>query len=107
MNCIGCHRVAGVELPRPRGTRHLDLELAGDTRFVRSYRDLVTAVTNPQHVVNEQYRELFARAGTSKGTRAVMPDYRDDMSVRQLMDVLAFLDRAYARSKVEFESSEP
>lgn len=106
MNCIGCHQVSGVELPLPKGTRRLDLELAGETRFVRSYEDLITAVTNPQHVVDEQYRELFAKAGSPTGIQGVMPDFRDDMSARQLMDILAFLDRAYNRSKVEYHSSE-
>jgi mono/diheme cytochrome c family protein len=107
LNCVSCHQVTGVDLPPPKGKRRLDLILAEAPRFVRNYQSLVIAVTNPQHVVDEQYGELFSQAGSSKGIEATMPDFRNDMSVRQFMDILAFLDRAYAGSKVEYESGAP
>ncbi|MEQ1839966.1 MAG: hypothetical protein ABL994_06140, partial [Verrucomicrobiales bacterium] len=40
LNCIQCHTVANVELADPKGNRRLELMLAKEARFVKSYGDL-------------------------------------------------------------------
>ncbi|MFT5467024.1 MAG: hypothetical protein ACI8UO_002127, partial [Verrucomicrobiales bacterium] len=62
VGCVQCHHVKGVELAQPKGRRRLDLILAGETRFVKRYEDLLTAIANPRHVMNERYREMLAQS---------------------------------------------
>jgi hypothetical protein len=102
LNCIQCHTVAGVDLPDPKSPRRLELGLGGRIRFVKGYEDLVVAITNPRHVVTEQYRAILTSAEASGGIEPVMPDLTKDMSVRQLMDLTAFLDAAYRAALAEY-----
>ena len=95
LNCIQCHTVANVELADPKGNRRLELMLAKEARFVKSYGDLVTAITNPKHVVTEQYSAILTNAELKGSIEPLMPDLTVDMSARQLMDLVAFLDEAY------------
>lgn len=95
LNCIQCHTVSKATLPEGKTPRRLDLMLAGETRFVKSYEDLITAITNPKHVITEQYRAILSGAELQGSIEPLMPDYTNDMSVRQLMDLVAFLDQAY------------
>ncbi len=95
LNCIQCHTVSNVELTDPKGNRRLELMLAKEKRFVKSYEDLVTAITNPKHVVAEQYRAILTDEELKGGIEPLMPDLTIDMSARQLMDLVAFLDAAY------------
>lgn len=97
LNCVQCHSVSGVELPDPKAPRRLELGLAADKRFVARYEDLVVAITNPRHVVTEQYRAILTKAEVSGGIEPLMPDLTKDMSARQLMDLVAFLDAVYRR----------
>lgn len=102
LNCIQCHTVSKVELTDPKGNRRLELELAKEVRFVKSYEDLVVAITNPKHVVTEQYRAILTNAELKGSIEALMPDLTMDMSARQLMDLVAFLDSAYRGSLPEY-----
>lgn len=95
LNCVQCHSVNQVELPEPKGKRRLDLTLANEIRFVKNYEDLVTAITNPKHVVTEQYRAILTQAEVQGGIEPLMPDFTNEMSVRQLMDIVSFLDEIY------------
>ena len=95
LNCIQCHTVANVELADPKGTLRLELMLAKETRFVKSYEDLIIAITNPKHVVAEQYRAILTNEELQGSIEPLMPDLTADMSARQLMDLVAFLDAAY------------
>lgn len=97
LNCTRCHTVAGVELPDPKGTRPLELTLAAESRFVKDYPDLVIAITNPRHVIRENYRAILDEAERAGGIEPFMPDLTRDMSARQLMDLVAFLDDVYGR----------
>jgi len=97
LNCIQCHTVSGVDLPEPKTPRRIELALAAEKRFAGRYEDLVIAITNPRHVVTEQYRAILSKAEASGGIEPLMPDLTKDMSARQLMDLVAFLDGAYQR----------
>jgi hypothetical protein len=95
LNCVQCHSLAKTELPEPKGPRRLELALAAQVRFVKRYEDLVVAITNPRHVVTEQYRAILTSAEARGGIEPLMPDLTKDMSARQLMDLVAFLDGVY------------
>ncbi len=97
LNCTQCHDVAKTQLPDPKSPRRLDLVLAAESRFVKRYEDLVVAIVNPRHVVTEQYRAILSAPEASGGIEPFMPDLTKDMSARQLMDLVAFLDEVYRR----------
>jgi hypothetical protein len=103
LSCIRCHTVAKAELPALKSMRRIELELAGQVRFVKRYEDLVIAITNPRHVVTEQYRAILTEAEASGGIEPVMPDFTHDMSARQLMDLTAFLDAAYRAAQESYD----
>lgn len=96
LNCIQCHSVSGVEVPEPKGKRRFDLKLAEESRFVKRYEDLVLAITNPRHVVTERYRAILTDAEARGEIEPFMADLTNEMSARQLMDMVAFLDEVYS-----------
>ena len=102
LNCIQCHTVKGTDLEKPKGKQRLNLVLGAETRFVRSYEDIIRAITNPKHVVTQQYREILSRSERAGGIEPLMPDMTKDMSARQLIDLVAFLDAVYAESIQEY-----
>ena len=98
LNCIQCHTISGVEVPEPEGKRRFDLKLGEEMRFVKRYEDIVVAISNPRHVVTERYRAILTDAEARGEIEPFMPDFSDDMSVRQLMDIVAFLDDVYSNA---------
>lgn len=96
LNCVQCHTVKDAHFEAPKGKRRLDLKLAEELRFVKKYEDLIIAISNPRHVVTEQYRAILSKDELAGGIESFMPDLTEDMSVRQLMDLVKFLDRAYS-----------
>lgn len=97
LNCIECHSIKGENVPAPPHKRRIDLQLAVEMRFVKRYEDLVLAITNPRHVMNEQYRAIINDTEAQGELEPLMPSLTDDMSAQQLMDLTAFLHQAYAR----------
>ena len=97
LSCIECHSVKGVKIERPPQERVIDLPLAAETRFVKSYEDIILAITSPRHVINEQYRAILKAAELKGEIEPLMPDLTDRMSASQLMDLTAFLHRVYSR----------
>jgi sulfur-oxidizing protein SoxX len=92
LGCHGCHQVEGIDA-KFEGTGAASVPLGGDTLRVRTYGDLVTSIINPSHRV---------AAGTDAD--AVAPDGRslmeyaqlnERMTVRQLIDLVAFLQTTY------------
>lgn len=98
LNCVKCHTVAEANLAEPKGERRLQLELGAHSRYVEDYEDLIRAIVNPKHVVSEQYRAILTESELSGGIEALMPDLTKDMTARQLIDLVAFLDQAYKGS---------
>lgn len=98
LSCTKCHSVAEANLAEPSGKKVLELELGANLRFVKNYEDLIRAIVNPKHVVSEQYRAILTKPELSGGIEPFMPDLTQDMSARQLVDLVAFLDKAYANS---------
>ena len=104
LSCVKCHTVANVELPDLKGNRRLDLTLGKEIRFVKDYEGLVTAITSPKHVVTEQYRAILTKAEVQGSIEPLMPDFTNDMSARQLMDIVAFLDEVYRKELPEYSA---
>jgi hypothetical protein len=95
LRCVHCHAVKGAAIKDPELGKRLDLALAQEQRFVRTYPDLITAITNPRHVMQKQYSQLLDPAQRAE-TEPFMLDLTREMTVRQLIDIVSFLDQRYA-----------
>ena len=93
--CHQCHSIAGTTLPELAGASAPVLVLGGETTTTRSYAELMTAIINPNHAISERYREQL-RANSQVPLDSPMPTPQiDNLTVRQLVDLVAFLDSRY------------
>lgn len=92
LGCNECHSVKGVDLAKPAIPGPVHLELGGDVLRVKTYGQLVTSIVNPAHVASKQHLEKLSAAGPS-----AMPDYTNKMTVRQMVDIVAFLHSTYTK----------
>lgn len=93
--CHRCHSVAGVNLPPLAGAGPPILELGGETTEVKTYAELMTSIINPSHVISQRYRDQL-RLDATVPLESPMPTPNiDTMTVRQLLDIVTFLDSRY------------
>ncbi len=93
--CHQCHSIAGVRLPVLAGASPPILELGGDTTVVKTFAGLVTSIINPNHVISERYLEQL-RLNAAIPLESPMPmPHIETMTVRQLIDLVTFLDSRY------------
>lgn len=91
LECVACHTVEGTEFPASGQTGDMDVRLGGKVHRVRSYGELVTAIINPSHdIAKGAPAEAVSGEGESR-----MADYNQTLTVRQLMDLVAFLQSTY------------
>lgn len=93
--CHQCHSIADEQLPPLAGAERPILELGGPTTVVRSYADLTTSVINPSHSISERYREQELLNVRVPLESSMPRPNLDTMTVRQLIDIVAFLDSKY------------
>ena len=93
LKCYTCHTVSGVAFG-VRGKEYAYLRsvvLGGETRRVKTYGELVTAIINPSHSLAPGYpKELITKDGKS-----AMADFNDTLTVHQLIDLVTFLQSHY------------
>jgi len=90
LGCNSCHEVTGVDLPRPTVQPPVPVSLGGlvDRRLTDAY--LVTEVIDPSYRLAPYPKDQISSGGQSR-----MPHYADRMTVRQLTDIVAFLQAHY------------
>ena len=94
--CHQCHNVAGLRLPELAGASSPLHELGGETSYLKAYSELVTSIINPDHRISEQFRERFQSRALGPLLESPMPmTHIETMTVRQLIDLVAFLDSRY------------
>lgn len=94
--CHQCHSIADERLPPLAGADRPIFELGGPTSVVRSYADLTTSIINPNHAISDRYRDQQLLLNTEIPVDSPMPRPNlDTMTVRQLIDIVAFLDSKY------------
>ncbi len=91
LRCNACHRVAGLELGQPIADPPVPVVLGGDVPHAKTDGDLVTSIINPSHRLAPGHAQELIQ----KGSRSRMPDYTEIMSVRQMVDLVAFLQSRY------------
>jgi len=96
-DCNWCHSVSGVELP-DSGTLNKPpaIMLGGEVNQVQSYGELVTSIIDPEHVISPKYLASLSKKEKKEGEiLSPMPGYNQEMSVEQLVDMVAFLHSRY------------
>jgi sulfur-oxidizing protein SoxX len=88
LRCWTCHTVDDAELPAPTAANVVPL--GGAVHELRTDGYLVTSVIHPSHRLANQPLEQIAVEGESR-----MPDYAQSLTVRQLVDIVAFLQSKY------------
>lgn len=93
--CHQCHSVAGISLPPLAGASNVMLELGGESSAVRTYAGLMTSIINPNHDISEAYRQRLLLRGEVPLNSPMPTPQIDNMTIRQLIDIVAFLDSRY------------
>lgn len=99
LKCNACHSISGVDQLVTEGeSPAVSVQLGGKVPRIKTYGELVTSIINPSHrLANGYVTEAVSVQGQSK-----MTNYNDVMTVKQLTDLVAFL-----QSKYEIQEYEP
>jgi len=89
LQCVNCHTVQGMDLPAPPEGATV-VALGGVVREIRTDGYMVTSIIHPSHRLARQARVDIAVEGESR-----MPDFARTMTVRQMIDITAFLQETY------------
>lgn len=92
MRCHTCHRVQGVELPAPVAEPPVPVVLGGVVYGVRTDGELAASIIDPSHRLAPGYRVTEVASG---GEMSRMGDFSEQMTVRDLVDLVAFLQAHY------------
>ena len=95
VGCRFCHSIANLDLPAFHSAQVLDIQLGGEVYKVQSYGELLTSVVNPEHKKSAKHLKKLPEEG--KQLESPMPDFNDVMTVRQLIDLTAFLHSRYEK----------
>ncbi len=89
LKCNSCHEVSGADLPAPTVQPPVPVILGGPVSAPKTDGYLVTSIINPSFELAPRPASQVTTAGKSR-----MPAY-DGITVRQLTDVVAFLQSKY------------
>lgn len=92
MHCHECHTVAGEEFPAVAMADPPFVELGGTVTRVKTYGQLVTAIINPSHKLAPGYPVEIV---TTDGESSRMLVYNGYMTVKELIDIVSFLQPHY------------
>jgi len=90
LECHRCHEVAGAELPPPTVQPPVPVVLGGVVLNEMTDGYLTASIINPSYRLAGYPKESITAGGKSR-----MPEYADCMTVRQLTDLVAFLQSRY------------
>jgi mono/diheme cytochrome c family protein len=91
LQCNTCHEVARTPLPPPTVQPAVPVVLGGDITWEKTDGYLVASIINPSHKLAGRRKDLT----TIAGGKSRMPEYADIITVRQLTDIVAFLQSRY------------
>lgn len=84
MQCYVCHEFAGSDLPAPHAQPEVPVDI-GVAQAAQSRGQLIESIIAPSHKVPEDLE------GATSGELSRMGDYSHAMSVRQLVDIVAYI----------------
>lgn len=93
LRCYSCHEVKGAEFPAPSAITPTYVPL-GATGKQHSRNYLLTSIIAPSHQFAEPSPPPEVKAGPENvmsGERSRMSDFTDRLTIRQLIDLVAYL----------------
>jgi L-cysteine S-thiosulfotransferase len=90
LGCHQCHQVSGADLPRPTIQPPVPVVLGGEVRQEMPDGYLVTSIINPSYRLASYPKDAITVGGKSR-----MPECSGTITVRQLTDIVAFLQSRY------------
>lgn len=91
LECASCHRVDGIDMPAGGVATITPVVLGGPVAVLPTAGELTTDIINPSEEFAVGYRPT--QVGVAGHSR--MPDYSHRMTVRQMADLVAFLESRY------------
>lgn len=99
--CPICHVVAGTDIEFLGDDVIPRIQLGGEVRKVKSYGDLLTSIVNPSHTLAKQYLKSLPQE-ERKTASSPMPDFNEQLTVADLIDLVAFLHSRYEETVPEY-----
>ena len=99
--CYACHTIPGKEFPETDGKLPFSVPIGGEVLNVRNHGELLTAVVNPEQQICMSYRAQMERAGREVHLTP-MPYSGEEMTVAELIDLIAFLNAQYTRLQPQY-----
>lgn len=100
-NCHGCHTIPDIEFPKTEFEAPFVLSIGGEVYRVKDYGELMTAIVNPDHIISGKYKAMLVGADR-KVEISPMPDYRQEMTVAELIDLVEFLHAQYTKLQPQY-----
>jgi mono/diheme cytochrome c family protein len=98
LQCNACHKIAGVDQLVVEGEQpEISVNLGGEVARIQTYGELVTSIINPSH----RLATGVDAAKVSVDGKSIMKNYNDVMTVKQLTDLVAFLQSKYKLREYE------
>ena len=94
LGCNNCHQVTGADLPLPTVQLPVPVVLGGLIGEPITDGHLVTSIIYPAYQLRDQLAR-YPRAEITRKGEPRMPHYAEKMTVRQLTDIVAFLQSKY------------
>ena len=95
LGCAACHEVSGGDMPRPTVQPPVPVVLGGVLDHEMSDGRLVTSIIYPTFRLAHYPKSQLVNGGQSR-----MPPYADQITVRQLTDIVAFLQSRYGVRRI-------
>ena len=95
-NCHACHTIPGTEFPEVEHDLPFDVTIGGKVMSVRNHGELLTAVVNPDQTICRNY-QLMMEASGREVYMSPMPYRGEEMTVAELIDLVAFLNAQYTK----------
>jgi hypothetical protein len=91
MRCNSCHILPNIDQLSGTEDSNISVKLGGKVSIRKTYGELVTSVINPSHRIAHRYEP----ANTDAMGGSNMRNYNDVMTVKQLIDLVSFLESQY------------
>lgn len=102
LGCLACHSVSESEIyPMPEHPAAWHVVLGGDVTMVKTYGELVTAIIHPSESIRPDVRATLV----DEQGRSVMPDLTRQMTTRQMIDLVTYLQHQYQVVLPDFPSN--
>ena len=100
-NCHGCHTIPEMEFPATEFEPPFILDIGGNVYRVKNYGELLTSVVNPDHIISQKYKLMLEQA-ERKTAISPMPYFGEEMTVAELIDLVAFLHAQYSKLQPDY-----